>query len=387
MTFKLSLIVSMQSKNRIFAGVFSVLFLVIALFSFSLVKDVNAGNSNVCPSGGDWIKYDVGDPFKKKTYTVDTDKIISEVCVKGGGVREFFVEDGVQSCWRVAGIETNSATVRETWIGDNKGPHCKDISHLSLKVIDKPYVSCSETTKQYGEWSEWQIIPDKPRYEYRERIVTWIDARDSSVICDTKIQRETQRIPYEICSETYIKYGRWSDWMDHPEDETQEYRERVIYIKDSVFRRKLCSTDKQFEYRDKEIVACENTVEVHGEWSKWSIDTEDESREVRSMIIKYMDINNEEYQCSEETVFEYRDRELCEWDDEKYADDPLCEKPIKEDDEDDNGDILGEKDEKVTTVVYAKTGVSDNTWVYIGQAVLLSSTLGSTILLVKKVVL
>lgn len=83
--------------------------------------------------------------------------------------------------------------------------------------------------------------------------------------------------------------------------------------------------------------------------------------------------------------------------DVKAANNELCEKPEepiipeepkeKEEDDDDNGDILGEKDEKVTTVVYAKTGASDNTWVYVGQAVLLSSTLGSTIVLVKKIVL
>jgi hypothetical protein len=75
---------------------------------------------------------------------------------------------------------------------------------------------------------------------------------------------------------------------------------------------------------------CDQTTAVPGTWSDWEIDSNDESQLVRSRTITYVDAEDGETVCDEETEYGYMDRPVCEWNSELYADDPECQPPSGE---------------------------------------------------------
>lgn len=127
---------------------------------------------------------------------------------------------------------------------------------------------------------------------------------------------------------------------------------------------------------------CSVTTEEPGEWSAWVIDSEDNSRFVSERIISYFDSQEKEYLCDSTTEKKYLDRDICEWDEELYADDPLCVEPNgngdTEEEDDDEGDVLGVDDEAevkgTTTVVLAPTAAGDRSTIFLIQSLLLIAT-------------
>ncbi len=124
----------MTSKIKtIFLALLPIFFVVF----FSLYNPLfsTAQSDNVCPEGSGWIKYDFSsDSQKEQSHNAGAGNIIDQVCIKGGEIKEFFTADGTKSCWQVIGINTQIATAKETWLGDDKGDDCKDISHVSFHV-------------------------------------------------------------------------------------------------------------------------------------------------------------------------------------------------------------------------------------------------------------
>ena len=135
--------------------VVSLLLIVVGLLGFAKLNSrtniVQGQSDNVCPEGNGWIKYDSwSDAKQSQTHDAGTGNIISSVCVKGGEIKEIFIEDGIKSCWQVVGIGSQIASVSETWENEEdpeltpipsvtpKDSNCKDISHASFLVITDP---------------------------------------------------------------------------------------------------------------------------------------------------------------------------------------------------------------------------------------------------------
>lgn len=94
-----------------------------------------AKTDNVCPETSGWSKTDWTDLQKEQSFDTGTGNIIDQVCVKGGDILENFSADGTKSCWQVSGINTQIGIAKETWLGDDKGSDCKDISYVSFHII------------------------------------------------------------------------------------------------------------------------------------------------------------------------------------------------------------------------------------------------------------
>jgi hypothetical protein len=127
--------------NKRLTGVsIAVIVLLVAVITPGLVRAAAVPPQDVtCPKDSPWTKIDdnkVGDndnSLNKINWTAPSGYVISEVCVKGGQDKEFFTANGSDSnsCWKVKGIGTSSATAKK--IGE--GSNCKDISHASFKVV------------------------------------------------------------------------------------------------------------------------------------------------------------------------------------------------------------------------------------------------------------
>ena len=201
------------------------------------------------------------------------------------------------------------------------------------------YKECSSTVRVTRGWSEWQDDPQDETQEMRKKIVYIVDSQDRTVQCAKPVELVEYR--YKECSRTVRSFGDWSEWMDDPQDETQEYRERNAYAVDSQNTEVICvGPIVQTETRDKEVEyeQCEFTNEVPGDWSDWAVDPTDDSREFRERIISLVDAEDGEISCGENKETEYRD--------------------IEEEGEvlgtTDTGEVLG------TSIVYAETaGGSD----------------------------
>ena len=76
-------------------------------------------------------------------------------------------------------------------------------------------------------------------------------------------------------------------------------------------------------------VGCSIKTSVPGDWSVWSIDTQDDSKLMSSRTITYYDSKNTTKVCSTEVEKKFKDRELCQWETAKYADDQACVKPTE----------------------------------------------------------
>lgn len=246
------------------------------------------------------------------------------------------------------------------------------------------YEECSKTVRSEGEWSEWKVDPEHPTKEYRERTISYLDSQDNSKVCSSKIDKEYR---YLLCSLKYPIFGKWSDWQLDPEDATKEYRERSITWRD-FYKHTVCSIENEKQNRDVKYVECSVTDEIPGEWTAWVIDSEDESKFVSTSTVTHVDSKNAEKICSTETVKKYQDRELCEWNTAKYADDPLCVKPEEPEVCVYNSQILAtdplcvkpvEEDEPevlgvTTTVVHAPTAGEDNVLIYFIEIALITLT-------------
>lgn len=137
-----------------------------------------------------------------------------------------------------------------------------------------------------------------------------------------------------------------------------------------------------------EYEKCSLTVPGYGEWSDWQINTEDNSKLVKSRIVTHYDSKDLSIVCATETENEYKDRALCEWDLTIYADDDRCIKPIQDEEpqtetptvvdnnieEEDTPAVLG-----TTTVALANTAGGD-TQNYLLLQSLLSLSAGSALI-------
>lgn len=124
--------------------IFSVLFLILlAVFLHNKLPINTIAQASVCPEGNGWSKTNWTDPQKEQSFDAGVGFVVDQVCIKGGEILENFTTDGTKSCWQVTGINTQIATAKETWLGDDKGSDCKDISHVSFHVI--PSTSPSHT--------------------------------------------------------------------------------------------------------------------------------------------------------------------------------------------------------------------------------------------------
>jgi hypothetical protein len=230
------------------------------------------------------------------------------------------------------------------------------------KVLD--YEDCDSTIRSWGEWSEWEIDPNDPHYEYRERTVYIVDAVDSTIQCaEPIVQREYQYIP---CSSTYRVYTTWTAWAVDQNDLTQEFRTREVSAVDSLNSQLICAGPiTETEYRDieEEYDRCSVINTEYGEWSEWTLDPEDDTQEFRTRTFTDYDSENSEYVCNEDVEIEYRDIE-------------------------DEGDVLGESDEKGevlgTSIVSADTAGGSNPIINIIEYLLIISTGISFIFLGKR---
>jgi hypothetical protein len=289
------------------------------------------------------------------------------------------------------------------------------------QIVDD-YIQCSETIAKYGNWSDWTINPEDETQEIRTRIVRYFDSREEDVRCGRETETETR---YAVCSRTVRVFGEWSEWMDDETDKTREYRERVVYIRDSQDHEKDCARSViQTEDRYKD---CSSTVRSYGVWSQWGIDEEDETQELRTREVTAVDSQNSELICAGPVIqTEYRDIEIeyevCTYTTDIYGEwsaweiDPnddtreyrqrtvttvdsedsetLCGEPVIEKeyrDIEEEGDILGVTDEQTgegdvlgTTVIYAQTAGEENLVVYLIEFILVISTCSLMNVLVKK---
>lgn len=128
-------------KQTIKRGLY--LFASILLATQSLMPLTAAANppstpADVCPNtDGSWTKYDNwADTKKSQTHDAGDNKIIAEVCIKGGSEKITYLADelGEDVCWRVEGIGTQQATVSENWEGDDKDLIVKIFHTLLLEL-------------------------------------------------------------------------------------------------------------------------------------------------------------------------------------------------------------------------------------------------------------
>jgi len=113
-----------------------------------------------------------------------------------------------------------------------------------------------------------------------------------------------------------------------------------------------------------EFEECTYTTESIGAWGSWVINPLDTTQDMRTRTISYLDKFHPEIVCSTNTETEYREGE-------------------------DEGDVLGEEDGScevlgTTSVVLAETGPSNNTLVYLVEAILLVLTSISFVFLGKE---
>jgi hypothetical protein len=242
-----------------------------------------------------------------------------------------------------------------TYLGMNWTELGQEIWRNRCNTVEEEYEECSETVISYGDWSDWITYPKNKKKEYRERTVSQLDSQNNSIVCSSKVEKEFR---YRLCSVKYPIYGSWSNWEVDPEDSSKEYKERDIVWKD-FYKHSVCNTETQRKTRDIKYVECSVTDEIEGEWTPWKVDTEDDSRLVSEATITYVDSKNSEKICKTEIIKKYQDRELCDWETAKYADDPLCVEP-----EEDEPSVLG-----TTTVVLADTAGGEDTNLYLVQSI------------------
>jgi len=199
------------------------------------------------------------------------------------------------------------------------------------------YVQCSVTETTYGDWSDWMDDPSDDTQEYRERTIFYVDSEDSQVVCGEETEQEFR---YKLCSIAEPVYGDWSEWAVDPSDDTQEFRTRTVTYYDSEDSEYVCNKEVETEYKDieEEYETCSVMNTVYGDWSEWAVDPSDDTREFRTRTVTYYDSENTEYVCNKEVETEYRDIE-------------------------DEGEVLGESDEKGevlgTNIVPADTAGGD----------------------------
>jgi hypothetical protein len=156
-----------------------------------------------------------------------------------------------------------------------------------------PYEQCSVTEESIGQWSDWTVDPNDPSQEFKVRVISQLDSEDNSIVCSSEEEREYRDV---VCYSTIRSFGEWSDWMQDPNDHTQEYRERWVYIVDSKDGETECADpvlQKQYQY-----IPCSSTYRVFGEWSDWMIDPSDDTQEYRTREAKAVDSKDSELVCA-----------------------------------------------------------------------------------------
>lgn len=252
-----------------------------------------------------------------------------------------------------------------------------DTKESNNEACEPVYEACDSTIRLSRGWSDWKTNPEDSTEEYRQKTTYIVDSVDNKVQCaDPVVQTETR---YKECSSTVREFSRWSGWMTNPEDPTEEYRIRLVYILDSQNSEKQCA--RPVTQTETRYILCSNTYREFGEWSDWMVDPENDSMEYREREAWATDSQDSEEICAGPIIQkETQERELCEWDTATYADDPLCVEPNGNGDteEDDEGDVLGVDDEAevkgTTTVVYASTAAGDRSTIFLIQSILLIAT-------------
>ncbi|MDD4382288.1 MAG: hypothetical protein PHE21_03015, partial [Candidatus Dojkabacteria bacterium] len=249
--------------------------------------------------------------------------------------------------------------------------------------------SCDFTCDTYHfDWREYEDCPDGYK----------VDKEDESM-CIKKDNPDIERkytdysydIPY-IKSEDKNKCHRPSDSQleddygmtsDAVKALKKEYKE--WYDGTPVCEFLPTSETRTVDCKDAELIPCyeicSETTTSYGDWSNWDVDNENESLLVRTRLITYYDSVETEYVCDTKTEEETDDRPLCQYPTATYADDPLC----LPEEEDDDGDVLGDDDEvKDTGVVLGATGPGDNLDIYLVELLLVAISIVSSVFLSKK---
>lgn len=168
---------------------------------------------------------------------------------------------------------------------------------------------CYETKAIYDDWSEWEVDPNDPSKEFRTRKVDYEDVNYPGTICNSKEEREERPVEKPpVCEQTTPKYSEWSDWMVDPQDSSKEFRTRTVDHVDIYDESVVCKTETEREERpvDKPQV-CEQTTEVIGDWSEWTVDPNDPTKEFRTRQVDLVDVNDNSVVCDTSTETETRD--------------------------------------------------------------------------------
>lgn len=361
----------MQSKLRIFATAFLVFSLSLFVFLFISPREVDANNGQeVCPNtGGGWVKVD-GLNSLTHMYNAPADKLISKVCYKASTEVVYKTVNPPQASYLVSSEVFNSPGqgVICTAPGEpENGCSLQNLSHASFLLVDKPVVP-----DPYFNIAVCYADNHYARFGYLARD---FDLPTSHSEWMTPNSYNLPTLPFGLNS-TRV----WSD---------EVYPTNLGNIVLSV---KINGSTKTATIGSKSellglcpeltYIRCSETIETPGEWSAWVIDSEDNSRFVSERIISYFDSQEKEYLCDSTTEKKYLDRDICEWDEELYADDPLCVEPNgngdTEEEDDDEGDVLGVDDEAevkgTTTVVLAPTAAGDRSTIFLIQSLLLIAT-------------
>lgn len=182
MLYKLLSIIYMKGKY--------IPFLVLPLLALGLMLNSSAGvygnGQETCPKGSGWVKIDNLKGLTY-TYTAPEGKLVSRSCYKAG----------TQVIYEDYDPPTPVVTLLST-VQNPQGKNYQDLSHASFKITDEPeYEVCVETKREEGEWSDWEVDPQDPTREYRQRTIEFVDAEDSTISCGSTVETEYRDIVIE----------------------------------------------------------------------------------------------------------------------------------------------------------------------------------------------
>jgi hypothetical protein len=197
----------------------------------------------------------------------------------------------------------------------------------------------------YGEWSEWSTDPSDNSKEIRTRQIYYVDGINHTTNCGTGFETDSRDRPLcqynpdlyyndpachePSCTYTTPSYGEWSDWaVDSVKDPTlaTEYRHRDVTYLDTLDPTIICGSAVQEEQRPRDLCVVKE-ISGYGEWSEWSTDPSDNSKEIRTRQIYYVDGINHTTNCGTGFETDSRDRPLCQYNPDLYYNDPECHAP------------------------------------------------------------
>lgn len=215
-------------------------------------------------------------------------------------------------------------------------------------IFDNGYITWSFIGPEKFEPGEsmsftyYLLIPENAYGTYENNVEAYSPAQvlmaafirgtlENMVASDGVITDLECKIEQNYCEEVVEESGVWSEWTVDPNDDTREMRTRTIYLWDAEDETHSCGSRTETEYRPVETEMCTVTTTEYGEWSDWTIDPNDDTQEMRTRTVYLWDAEDETYACGENTETEYR--------------------PIE-----DEGDVLGTS----TSIVSADTAGGDS---------------------------